>query len=243
MVGGLFFPHNQKQFVHIWPNYQLIMDTLELLRLWVKPVHVYIGAIILLCGLLQILMRKSGKVHRTVGKIYVASMLISFLTSFPLSILAQNYFLATIGLFSFHMAFTGARIAAGRRRGHWELTDKAAAILFALSAFWMIAVVFMMAFHEHYEFAVILGVFFGIFSNMAFRDAYYMILKNDVSKYLTPKTWIMHHIGRMIGSYIAAITAFLVNVQPFGQNIINWLLPTLLGVLVMRYFMKKIKPA
>jgi hypothetical protein len=33
----------------------------------------------------------------------------------------------------------------------------------------------------------------------------------------------------MVGSYIAAVTAFLANVQPFGNTFLNWLLPTGIG--------------
>ncbi len=63
------------------------------------------------------------------------------------------------------------------------------------------------------------------------------------------KNWIHHHIRGMLGSYIGAVTALLVNVG-IHIPIINllppiwfWFLPTLIGIPLVASVSKKYKKA
>lgn len=62
------------------------------------------------------------------------------------------------------------------------------------------------------------------------------IKKQEVSKTL----WLRQHIGMMMGTYIATITAFIVvNVNDFKPAWLLWLAPTAILVPLMIYWTKK----
>jgi hypothetical protein len=51
--------------------------------------------------------------------------------------------------------------------------------------------------------------------------------------------WLYNHIGKMVGSYIATVTAFLVNNMHIGPMLVWWLGPTFIGTFVIAYFIKR----
>jgi hypothetical protein len=53
------------------------------------------------------------------------------------------------------------------------------------------------------------------------------------------KKWLKIHVGKMMGGYISAFSAFMV-VNQFFSGIINWFLPGLLGGIYITYWMKKL---
>jgi hypothetical protein len=55
--------------------------------------------------------------------------------------------------------------------------------------------------------------------------------------------WMKFHVGNMIGSYIAAVTAFLVNQSEYipVHQVILWLGPTVLFVPLIMFEIKKVK--
>ncbi len=61
-------------------------------------------------------------------------------------------------------------------------------------------------------------------------------------KYLYPQH-IQRHVGMMCGSYIAALTAFLVNVKPLQGSLILWFIPFVFILPYMIYWIMRLKPA
>lgn len=60
------------------------------------------------------------------------------------------------------------------------------------------------------------------------------------TKELHPKAWLKQHIGMMMGSFIATITAFLVvNINWIYPEWIVWLSPTIILVPVMMFWTRK----
>jgi len=233
-VAGIFIPVSPKTFV--------AMD-FALIREISLPIHIGIGIAILLLGATQLVLRKGGKLHQRLGRLYVWAMLISFLTSFPASIYTGKIFLSLIGIFSLYLAFTGYRFAVIKESGRVARIDRLASGIFLFVAAGMLAFAAYAFFQLSATSGIILGVFGLIFLLGAFQDARHLLLRNNSASYFANRQWLRLHIGRIIGSYIAAVTAFLVNVAPFGSHLINWLLPTAVGMMLMVRFNRRYAPS
>ena len=73
--------------------------------------------------------------------------------------------------------------------------------------------------------AIILGLFGFIGGSLAIVDV--LRYKNGLHH---PKEWILEHLGRMCGAYIATFTAFAVtNLTAFLSGLLLWVLPAILG--------------
>lgn len=214
----------------------------ELIRSFTKPAHILIGGVILLTGLLQLILPKAGIRHRRLGQVYFYAMVLSFLTSFPASVYSGSVFLAVIGIFSLYLAFTGMRFAAIRSTGNVTFTDRTGAVVFLLAAIGMAGYAIFLFAKGTAVAGIIIGVFGLFFLVGTIADARHLLIPNKTAEYYAGNRWLRSHIGRIVGSYIAAVTAFLVNVEPFGSSLINWLLPTLAGTILATFFTRKYAP-
>jgi len=214
---------------------------IEVIRDFTKPTHIAIGGLVLLSGLLQIVLPKFGKRHRVLGQVYFWAMIFSFLTSFPISIAKEMHFLSMVGIFSLYLSFTGGRFAMVKNAPKLPLIDRVGILFFALSSLLMLAFAILVLASGQIGGGIIVLVFSGIFLSGTIRDVYHVFIKKNHMGMYGGMNWMFNHIGRMIGSYIAAVTAFLVNVQPFGSSMVNWLLPTVLGSFVIARFLKHYK--
>lgn len=212
------------------------------LKLYMGPVHIAVGAWILIAGAWQMIAPKGTQLHRRMGNSYLWGMYISFLTSFPLSMLSENYFLATIGLFSLYLADSGKRMLLIGNTNRVSALDRAGILFFAFSVVWMMLITLYLALENKWTGAFILGIFTGIFLRLVWKDVRFILLGEDLKLYVNAQNRVKHHLGRMIGSYIAATTAFLVNVQPLPHPLLNWLLPTVVGLLFIRVSLRKHHP-
>jgi uncharacterized membrane protein len=200
-------------------------------------VHVACGALVLLLGLLQMILRKSGRIHRTLGNIYFYAMVVIFFTSFPISIIHSKWFLTFVAVFSLHLVWTGQRQARFKESLHNLNVDKAIAIggLVCGIAMLILAVIFLL--NGNGGFAIVPSAF-GLILLLNVRQDFKLFFSKEKNTSLPKMHWLFHHISRMIGSYIAAVTAFLANVQPFGESWINWILPTLIGSVIITFFIR-----
>ena len=80
---------------------------------------------------------------------------------------------------------------------------------------------------------VILLVFGGIGAFLSKTDIMFYILKKEIK---ARNFSVRSHLGRMTGSYIAAVTAFAVNNIHFLPTVVIWLLPTVLGFILISYY-------
>jgi hypothetical protein len=86
------------------------------------------------------------------------------------------------------------------------------------------------------------GIISCVFGFIGLRGNYDNI--NRLRKKLTFKNyWLLAHIGGMLGSYIGAITAFLVNNNKWIHlpDVVAWLAPTVLLVPLLLYEVRKHK--
>lgn len=197
--------------------------------------HISAGTVALFAGLIPMLGRKGGLVHRRAGRVYVGAMITVALTALMLTALlpltSGRLFLTGIAVFSFYLSFSGWRTAR-RHTPQLAPADKALAVGTLLVGLAMIGVgVYGQA---------ILFAFFGmataIFAGRDVRTAFGPELAGK------REPWIFRHISRMGGSYIATFTAFLVvNMghwvpasAPSWVNTAGWIAPSILGGLLIR---------
>ncbi|MFA7273863.1 MAG: hypothetical protein WC044_08340 [Crocinitomicaceae bacterium] len=192
-------------------------------------VHIFAGAIGLFFGTINILRKKGDPTHQWMGKLFLYGMLTVGVSAFVLSILHPNYFLFIVGVFTFYMAATGNRYLSLKEL---NTTQKPKWVDWVLSIFMLLFGFTFVLFGSYHltksnPFGLVFIVFGLIGLRMVQRD-----LKNYRGKIEITNYWLIAHLQRMIGAYIAAITAFLVvNSQYFPlPGFVLWLLPT--GILV-----------
>ena len=200
------------------------MDTLLTTLRWI---HIAAGTVALMLAPLAMLTVKGGRAHRRWGKIYFWSMAAVAATAVVMALWRPKIFLALLAVFSFYMAFSGYR-TLGRKRpaqgqGPTALDWTAALLTFAVSA--VMAVLGLIRPGEAWQRLGIVPVVFGALG---------MILAGlDIGKFVRPPTdrnaWWFAHMGGMLGSYIATVSAFSVVNFTFLPTAARWLWPTVIG--------------
>lgn len=204
-------------------------------------VHIAGGSIGLLTGLLNIIQKKGGKKHKLIGRFFYFSMLVAGLSSLVLSYLKQNYFLFMVGLFTLYMVVSGQRYLM-----HKEIETKGINIID-----WAISLIMLLSgllFIGLGTWSIVKSNLFGLvfvtFGSLGLlfvaQDFLNFTKKNSIKNY-----WIVGHLQRMTGAFIAAMTAFLVvNAQYFPDFIpgfVYWLLPTIVLTPLIIKWSKNIK--
>lgn len=201
------------------------MDNLYLITL---ITHIISGYTALTIGAVVIFARKGNRVHRLLGRIFYFAMLGVALTSIGLSVYKELLFLFHIALFVLYQTYAGFR----------SVRDKT--LFPAMGDYFILIMAFINGIFMLKSLIPVLMIFGAINMFLIYMDLriyYSMIKKTEIKKL----TWLARHIGMMIGSYIAAITAFLVvNINGTGHYFwIVWLGPTLVLVPVIRFFVNK----
>ena len=199
-------------------------------------VHVISGILSLLTGLLVFILKKGTSLHIQIGKAYYAAMTIVFVTSVYVSAVKNNIFLLLIGIFSYYLVYTGIfynRNRTAEKIGNWSYTR---IYFFALIFLSMILYGIYALTASAYALGIILLVFGGIGGLLSKTDITFYILKKEQN---SKNFSVRSHLGRMTGSYIAALTAFAVNNLHFLPTVVIWLLPTFLGFGLISYYDRK----
>jgi hypothetical protein len=186
-------------------------------------VHIICGFAALISGLIAILARKKRGLHSRVGLIYFISMSGVFVSATLLSILHDIPFLLGVAIFSYYLCLMG--FSAARWKGKSPLwlrivipTAGTAGAIILFSQSNIVPYVFggILLLNTLLDFAVLTG-----------------LRKAPGGKL----SWMFEHAGKMGGSYIATVTAFIVvNLQFTPAPWLPWLLPTVIGsALIMRW--------
>lgn len=204
-------------------------------------IHVTAGCVSLLAGLGAIIFRNKIKQHRPFGSVYFWTMTIVFVTSLYVSLYKQNWFLFFISIFTYHSCFTALRSLKLKKlhleqKPEWyDWATDFINILINLS----LVTLGLLIIKNQLPFAIICIVF----GSIGIRGSY-----SNIQRYrgqIKEKNyWLMQHIGGMLGSYIGAFTAFLVNNNNrwiHAPEIIAWLGPTILFVPLIIYEVNKRK--
>ncbi len=201
--------------------------------------HSIFGIAIFALGMIQILLPKKGILHRYLGRTYVICW-------FPL-ILSGAYLgawpITALGSLGLYCTLTGWRFAATKKKIH-TLGDKILIISgMILVITIMIGTAYLFAL-GHTEFGIIMSVFSAIFGLYVLTDAREILFGQTVRRLSAePINWLFEHYTRMYISMITALTAFSAIQQPFSNQIVNWLWPSVAGTIAIvvlgEYYRKK----
>jgi uncharacterized membrane protein len=189
--------------------------------------HIIGGSVGLFTGTVNLVRGKGDKNHKLVGKIFSYSMLTAGISSFILSILHPNYFLFIVGVFTVYLVSTGHRYLYLKMLGS---NEKPKSIDWVITmAMLMASLLFIGLGIRHLLAGNNFGIVFIVFGALGAR-----LVKTDFDNYRgrvkAKNYWLLAHLQRMTGAYIAAITAFLVVNAKYSPvelpSFIFWLLPT-----------------
>ena len=198
--------------------------------------HIIAGFTALVTGIPAFASRKGGKIHRLSGKIYVLAMLVVAFSSFFLALIRYNPFLFMVGVFTLYMTVTGYRGLGRKQRKQSNTPDWVLIVFSIMMAAYMLVKTFMMM-HLYRDFVPVVMVFSVTLAVFILRDIRIYSGREEMNA----NKWLLYHIGRISGAYIATFTAFLVTNVQTNPAYIAWLLPTLIGSFVVAYFQRKYK--
>jgi len=205
-----------------------------------KLTHALAGFVVLISGLAQIIMKKGGKAHRTIGRIYFWSWIPLIATGAIIGSLLITFF----GLLGFYMVFMGYRFGV-KKSATISVFDKLFISSFTLGALVLLVWgVLILLLNENKTFGII-AIFFGaIFTFVTIQDFIEYVLNKKLRKLRGHKMeWYFEHFGRMYISFMAATTAFAAIQNIFYIELLNWILPTVIGTTLLiitnkRYYKK-----
>jgi len=199
-------------------------------------IHAFFGGIGLITGMASIIVKKGSPIHKKMGKLFSIGMITSSLISIPISWMPnhENLFLFLIGLFTIYLVLAGNRALTFKTKVKADFIDKmiSGSMLF-FSSLMVIIGIYGVLNGDTFN---VLFLFFGGFGLLlTIKD--FKFYKNSRN----PKNaWLISHIGKMIGAFIASITAFIIAGLGIG-SLITWTLPTVLGTFYIIYWKRKIK--
>jgi uncharacterized membrane protein YfcA len=208
---------------------------MEILFRTILITHIIAGSIALLTGLAAILLRNKTKLHRPFGKIYFYCMSVIFVSSVFMSYYRDNIFLLCVGFFTYYSALTAYR-SLKLKKLHMDQNptnlDWGIEIFFGMVHIGFISYAIYSLLNGHQGLGIVSLVFgsIGIQSNLS-------TIKRLRKKLKYKNYWLLAHIGGMLGSYIGALTAFLVNNGQYIHvpGIVLWLGPTVIFVPLIFY--------
>jgi hypothetical protein len=204
-------------------------------------IHVLAGIGALISGALAIILKSNTPKHKPVGRFYFWCMTVIFSTGVFLSVCKGLLFLFFIAVFTYYatiIAYRALRLKNlhnGQKpaRLDWFIQIVAALTFIGLIAF----AVYRYVVYDSSD-AIVPFVFGALGVLGVYRNVKRFIEGPKETLY-----WLKIHVGNMCGSYIGAITAFVVNQSehiPLNP-ILLWLGPTFILVPVIMVELKKIK--
>lgn len=190
-------------------------------------VHIIGGAVGLTFGTINLIAKKGTRIHKLFGKIFSFCMIATGLSALLLSIIHPNYFLFMVGILTIYLVGSGHRYIYLKMLGK---NPRVGLIDWTLSGAMLVAgIVFFVIGTRLLWSNNLFGCVFIVFGVIGL-----LFVKRDYANYrgkvLNNNYWILAHLQRMTGGYIAALTAFLVvNHHYFPKEIpgfVMWLLPT-----------------
>jgi hypothetical protein len=190
--------------------------------------HIAAGFTAFFIAPVPLLTAKGGNTHRRWGLIYFWAMAVVAITAMVLALWLPIVFLAFIAVFSFYFAFRGYRVLYRKRplQGQGpKAIDWAAAVLALLGSAALIVLGIVRPGQVWVRLSVV-AIVFGVIG-VAFAAS-------DIWEFLHPPAdknfWWYAHLGGMIASYIAAVSAFSVVNFHFLPPTVRWLWPSAIGV-------------
>jgi len=195
--------------------------------------HIIGGSISLITGSIVMIQKKGDKNHKTIGNIYYCSMMVAVAAAIPMCYIHPNIFLFIISIFSGYMTISGRRYLLIKSNEDVKIQDWVLTELMAIFGLLFIGIG-VNNLRLGNSFGVVLIVLGIISASFVLRD-----YKNYTAKNNHYNFNIISHIQRMIGSYIASMSAFIVVNNTILPSVLAWLTPTIIFVpMIIRYSKK-----
>lgn len=182
-------------------------------------IHIFLGGTGLLLGTFAMFLKKGDKRHKLIGNIYFYSMLGTGLFAMALSYLHPSQFLFITAVFTIYMILTGKRYLKKKSISDVTTLDWLLTITMLIFGIAFIGLGTSGIIKSNY-FGIVLVVFGGLSLLFVYQD--YRNFKGQSS---IKNFWLTTHLQRMTGSFIAALTAFIVVNNSLLPEILAWLLP------------------
>jgi hypothetical protein len=201
----------------------------------IRYLHIAAGFTGFFIAPVAMVMRKGGDRHRFWGKIYFYAMATATIAALIVAAYRPNYFLLGLSVFSFHLAFSGYRILFRKRPDR----DKPQSYdwLVTIATIGCGVLLLILGFTKAHGAFQILFIVFGV--GMGFNGLKLAI--DYVSSKRTKNDWFFDHMTGMLGSYIAAVTAFSAVNFSFLPTVVRWLWPLVIGVPLITIWVRKYK--
>jgi hypothetical protein len=189
-------------------------------------IHALSGGLGLLSGTLVFILKKGNEKHVLIGRIFFWTMLLSGVSALILALLKERSFLLAVGVMTVYSIISGVRYLHIHKSSP---VFKATILDWVNTAFIAISGCWFLYFGSKLLISgESFGIVFVVFTFLclsSFREDYL----NFNGKAKQKNFWLLMHISRMGGAYIASFTAFLVvNAHHIPLEIpgfIYWLLP------------------
>ncbi|MEZ4938412.1 MAG: DUF2306 domain-containing protein [Crocinitomicaceae bacterium] len=195
--------------------------------------HAGFGGMALLSGLITISVKKGGIWHKKSGKIFFLSMLFSAFSALIVSLLPghESAFLFCVGVFSTYFLIGGYRSLKFKNEQVNLSLDRLLAWIIIFTGFGMITYPIFLS----NSINIVLSVFGFVSIIFGFQD---LRLYNNKEK--LKNSWLKGHLGKMMGAYISATTAFVV-VNQLLPGVWGWFAPSIPGTFYIVYWMRKVE--
>lgn len=191
--------------------------------------HITAGVVVLLSGFAVFAMKKGTPKHKKVGKLYVVAMFLLTLSGILMATISGNLFLLSISIFSLYLVLTGLR-SVQTKLLNFSWIDYTFQAVISICALAMLYLTGTYLGSENYEPSIVLGLF-GIGAlSLAVIDFRLLYLPSK-----TKTHYVNYHIGRIGGSFIAAFTGFAANQFHFLPDLVNWIVPTIIGSIYLSF--------
>tara|TARA_R110002049_G_scaffold216946_1_gene388365 strand:+ start:1026 stop:1658 length:633 start_codon:yes stop_codon:yes gene_type:complete len=196
-------------------------------------IHVVSGFTALLSGLIIFILKKGGRNHKKVGRVFFYAMLLVVFSAVIVATLKSNLFLILIAGFSLFMNYSGYRSIKNKSLKPNTL-DWTILLLGTVNTVLMI-----------YSMNIILMVFGGISVTLVIGE-FKTFIKTSRNQPIPKMAWLKRHIGMMMGTYLATITAFIVTAGPrtswyemIQPQWLPWILPTIILTPMIAFYTRK----
>lgn len=190
--------------------------------------HIIGGSVGLFTGMLNILRKKGDKNHKLIGKLFFVAMLTTGISSLVLAYIHLNYFLFMVGVFTLYLVGSGQLYLKHQQQDKLDskLIEWIITILMLLAGLLFVGIGISTIIKSN-----LFGLVFITFGSLGL-----FFVRQDFRNYNNKTTlknyWLVGHLQRMTGAFIAALTAFLVvNAKYFPNQIPSfayWLFPTVI---------------
>ena len=187
--------------------------------------HVFFGTLALIAAPAALFVGKGGRWHRRFGYTYILTMAIVLFSVGFLWQAKGHVFLLPLAAVSAYLIFNGTRVIARNRRRVRDLFEDRVDILaagVAVAAALGIAYLAATAAGE-----LMLSIRPALTGIAAIAIAF---ASNDVLGLAAPRMkngWLLSHFAAMIGSYVSAVTAFVVINAHDVPMMVRWVVPSL----------------